>query len=149
MPKDGDTPPVAYRNQYTPMKRKKAVRKPQQTLPLVGATPVEPLPLALYPKPLTDLQLAIDAFDRRFRDAYGQPPLWNAKAVSQVKRLIAGLGLPELETRIARMFAGGLGRFPEPPYTLAVLVSNIDRLVIDKTRPAKPSELLRGDRDRH
>lgn len=95
---------------------------------------------------MTDLQLAIDAFDREFFDAYGQKPTWNAKHASQVKRLVASLGSPELVARIRRLFAGALGRWPEPPYTLAVLVGHIDRLVIDKTRPAKPSELLRGGR---
>jgi hypothetical protein len=53
-------------------------------------------------------------------------------------------GLDEVKRRIGILFERGLGRWPEPPYTIGVLSSQFDRLVATVTPRAgiRPSDVL-------
>lgn len=90
---------------------------------------------------------AITAFHDAFVKAYGAKPTWGVKNAAIMKRLVKEHGLDEVLRRIEVLFERGLGRWPEPPYTIAVLSSQFDRLVASvqpqqQRASVKPSDVL-------
>lgn len=98
-------------------------------------------PLALVPPPATEKpsrkqpakahpeqQRVIDAFHQRFKAAYATKPTWDGKTVGQVGALLKKHPADTLIARMDFMFAGK-AKWPPPPYSLDVFVTNIDRWV--------------------
>lgn len=88
------------------------------------------------------LKVTVSAFHDAYVKAYDARPTWGAKQIGMVKRLVKQHGADEVQRRIAVLFETGLGKWPEPPYTIAVLVSQFDRLVGVKTGARRPSDVL-------
>ena len=93
---------------------------------------------------VTGVKEAIATFHDAFVKAYGAKPSWGVKRAAMMKRLVKEHGLDEVKRRIAVLFERGLGRWPEPPYTIGVLSSQFDRLVatVTPTRGVRPSDVL-------
>lgn len=86
---------------------------------------------------------AIAAFHDAYVQAYGAKPSWGVARAAMMKRLVKEHGLDEVKKRIDQLFTVGLGRWPEPPYTINVLVSQFDRLVAVKSpQRVRPSDVL-------
>lgn len=89
----------------------------------------------------------VATFTTAYARAYdGAKPTWGAKQGAMMKALLKQHGAEEVQRRIAVLFDRGLD-WPRPPYTLAVLVAQFDRLV--GTAPAanarggvRPSDVL-------
>lgn len=96
------------------------------------------------PEATPGLKDAIAAFHDAYVQAYGAKPTWGVARAAMMKRLVKEHGLDVVKERIDRLFTVGLGRWPEPPYTLSVLVSQFDRLVAVKSSPqrVRPSDVL-------
>lgn len=115
-------------------------KRSRAQLPMAGFGSVQTAP-AVIREP-TELQLAIDAFDRAFTDAYGARPTWGAKQCAQLKRLLSAHGLDEVLRRMGLLFGGALS-WPPAPYDLGVLVLQFDRLVAPTSgRGVRPSDVL-------
>jgi hypothetical protein len=88
--------------------------------------------------------VTVSAFHDAYVKAYSARPTWGAKQIGMVKRLVKQHGADEVQKRIALLFDAGLGKWPEPPYTVGVLVSQFDRLVVAVKSPqrVRPSDVL-------
>lgn len=90
------------------------------------------------------LKVTVSAFHDAYVKAYDARPTWGAKQIGMIKRLVKQHGAEEVQRRIGALFSVGLGKWPEPPYTVGVLVSQFDRLVAVKSAPqhVRPSDVL-------
>lgn len=124
--------------------------KPEQTSIPGIATPSGPTPRrtrqkrAGKPEGTPGLKEAIATFHDAYVQAYGSKPSWGVSRASMMKRLVKEHGLEEVKKRIDLLFTVGLGRWPDPPYTLGVLVSQFDRLVavVKSSQRVRPSDVL-------
>lgn len=80
------------------------------------------------PKVHPDRARVIDAFHQRFKTASGEKPTWGPKEVGQIGGLLKKHPADVLIRRINFMF-DGKAKWPPPPYSLDVFVTNIDRWV--------------------
>ncbi len=87
--------------------------------------------------------LVVAAFDRRFRDAYGNPPTWDKTTGGMVATLLTKHAATEIVRRINVLFDSP-PKWPPGPYDFRSLVAMFDKLVGSPTTtsPSRPMENL-------
>ncbi len=87
--------------------------------------------------------LVVAAFDRRFRDAYGNPPTWDKTTGGMVATLLTKHAATEIVRRINVLFDSP-PKWPPGPYDFRSLVAMFDRLVGSPTTTStsRPMENL-------